>query len=129
MAGFTDTLENAILNHVFRNTAYTAPTTVYLSLHSADPGETGAGASELSGGGYARVAVTFSAPSGGVITISSDVSFATVTGSSWNITHVALWSASTAGTCLATGPLLAAKTVPVGLNAVFPAGDLSFTLS
>ena len=28
-------LENKILDHVFRNTSYTSPTTVYVSLHSA----------------------------------------------------------------------------------------------
>ena len=38
-------------------------TTYYLSAHSADPGTTGA--SELSGGGYARQAIVFGSASGG----------------------------------------------------------------
>jgi len=58
----TDFLENKIINHVLRNTAYTAPATVYAALFTATPGESSAG-TEVTGGSYARQAATFSAPS------------------------------------------------------------------
>ena len=37
MAEFSNYLENAIINAVLRNTAYTSPSTVYVSLYTSDP--------------------------------------------------------------------------------------------
>ena len=37
MPGFTDSYENTLLNHVFRNGAYTPPTTVYIGVFTATP--------------------------------------------------------------------------------------------
>lgn len=66
MADFSDYLEDALINHVFRNTAYTSPTTVYVALFTAGTGlEANNPTSEVTGAGYVRKAVTFSAPSGG----------------------------------------------------------------
>lgn len=64
----TNTYENSALDALIRGSAWTAPT--HLALFTADPGETGSLASEVSGGSYARVAIgtasTFwSAASGG----------------------------------------------------------------
>jgi hypothetical protein len=64
MAGKSDYLENKILDHVLRNTAYTSPTTVYVGLYTAAPTDAGGG-TEVSGNGYAREAATFSVASGG----------------------------------------------------------------
>jgi len=44
----------------------------YVSLHTADPGTTGA--SEVTGGTYARVAVTWNAASGGSVSNSGALS-------------------------------------------------------
>lgn len=69
---------------------------VYASLHTANPGSTGT--SEVSGGtpAYARQALTWNSSSAGSKTLSDtplfDVPAATT------ITHVGIWSASTAGT-------------------------------
>ena len=81
MAEFSNYLENALINAVLRNTSYTSPTTVYVSLYTTDPTDAGSG-TEVSGGSYARIAVTFGAPSNGVSTNSADVTFPTCT-SSW----------------------------------------------
>jgi hypothetical protein len=35
-------LEDKVIDHMLRNQAFTPPTTVYASLHTSDPGETGA---------------------------------------------------------------------------------------
>lgn len=50
-------LEDALLNHVLRNTAYTPPTTVYAALYLSDPTDEDKG-QEVKGGGYARAAIT-----------------------------------------------------------------------
>ena len=56
-------LEEELLDQVFNNLSAPAITTPYISLHTADPGETGA--SECTGGSYARQAGSFGAASGG----------------------------------------------------------------
>jgi hypothetical protein len=63
-----------------RNTSYTSPATVYVSLYTTDPTDADSG-TEVSGGSYARTAVTFGAPSNGVSTNSADVTFPTATAS------------------------------------------------
>jgi hypothetical protein len=95
----SDYYENKIIDHLFRNQAFTPPTTVYVSLHSGRPGDTGA--NEISGGGYARQAVTLTAASGGASENSAAVSFSNMPA----VTVVAfgLWDASTAGNLLAWG--------------------------
>ena len=86
MSQASDYLEAALLNHVFRNTAMTSPTTVYLAIYTSNPNDDNSG-TEVSTGGYTRQAITFGAPSGGAITNSSAEAF-TATGASWgSITH------------------------------------------
>ena len=55
MSAATDFLEDKILNHVFRNVAYTAPATVYVGLFTTATTDAGGG-TEVTGGGYARQA-------------------------------------------------------------------------
>jgi hypothetical protein len=64
MAEFTDYLENKIIDHMLRNQAYTPPSTVYVALFTTATGDDGSG-TEVSGGSYARQAVTLGAASGG----------------------------------------------------------------
>ena len=68
----------------------------HLSLHSANPGATGA--SELSGGtpAYARIEATWNAASTGSKTLSNTPDFDVPAGST--VSHVGLWSAATGGT-------------------------------
>jgi len=59
-SGKSDYLEKKLLDHVYGATSYSKPATVYFILSSAaySDAATGAACNELSGGGYARVAVT-----------------------------------------------------------------------
>jgi hypothetical protein len=51
-----------------RNTTYTAPATVYVSLWTSDPTDAGSGTEvSTSGTSYARQSVTFGAPSNGLL--------------------------------------------------------------
>ena len=65
--------------------------TLYASLHSADPGATGANESSAS-----RLAVAFSVDADGDLTLPATLAF-TGGAASGACTHVGLWSASTAG--------------------------------
>ena len=49
MAGFSDYLEDKVLEHVFGGNAYTAPGTHYVALYTVAPTDTGGG-TEVSGG-------------------------------------------------------------------------------
>ncbi len=56
-AALSDYLENKVIDDFLRATAYSPPATVYVALLTAAPNDTGGG-TEVSGGNYARVAVT-----------------------------------------------------------------------
>ena len=131
MSDLSNYAETALVNHLLRNTAYTSPTTVYVALFTAvSDAEAGTG-TEVSGGSYARQAVTFSAPSpDGVTTNSSTVTFPTATGSWGTVTYAGLFDASTNGNALTIlKALSASKTVASGDILRFPAGDINFSLA
>lgn len=89
--------DNAILNYHFRGTTPSA-ITPYVGLLSDVEAET-----ELTGGGYARVAATtsnFSAASSGSITNSAAVTFPTSTGSQGSAKGFGIWDAASAGNLL-----------------------------
>ncbi len=106
-------LENKLLEHVLKNTAYTSPTTVYLGLFTVAPGEAGGG-TEVTGGSYIRKAITFGAASGGSISNSADVDFGTATADWGNIVAGAIFDAASAGNMLYYGVPVAEKLVSNG---------------
>ena len=57
MAGFSDYLEDKVLDHVFGGVAYTQPTK-HVALYTVAPTDTGGG-TEVTGGAYARQSVAF----------------------------------------------------------------------
>lgn len=124
MAGFSDFLENELLDHVLRNAAYTPPATVYASLHTADPGETGA--NEVTGGSYARKSMTFAAASGGAAAISADLNFTGMP--AVTVTHMGIWDAVSGGNFLFGGQLSASKVVGAGSTFSIATGNLTVTL-
>lgn len=75
----------------------------HASLHTADPGTTGA--SEVTGGapGYARKAITWAAASAGSKTLTASVTFDVPGGVT--VTHCGTWSASSGGTFRGGGAL------------------------
>lgn len=119
-------LEPRILDAVFNNTSL-AIASVYVSLHSADPGETGA--SELTGGSYARSGpASFGVASGGAISNDAAIAFPEATGDWTAATHVGVWDASSAGNFLWGGALSASRTVTTGVTLSIASGDLDVTL-
>ena len=128
MAEFSDFLENALINAVLRNTAYTSPTTVYVALFTSDPTDANTG-TEVSGGSYARQSATFDAPSNGVTQNTADIQFPAATASWGTVTHLGLYDASTSGNLLFHTDLDTNKTIDTGDVFKITAGNLTVTLA
>lgn len=132
MAGKSDYLENKILDHILGGGDYTRPATLYVALFTAAPTDAGGG-TEVTGGDYARLAVTndatnFPAAAGGAKSNGAAFEFPEATDSWGDIVAFGLYDASTAGNLLmwnnlSNGP----KTIDSGDTARFKAGDLDFT--
>ena len=128
MAEFSNFLENALINATLRATTYTSPATVYVSLWTSDPTDAGSG-TEVSGGSYARTAVTFGAPSNGVTTNNADVTFPTATASWGTVGWIGINDASTSGNLLYHTALDTAKAIDSGDIFKIASGNLSVTLA
>jgi hypothetical protein len=128
MAEFSNFLENALINATLRNTTYTSPATVYVSLYTTDPTDADSG-TEVSGGSYARTSATFDAPSNGVTQNSADITFPTATASWGTVTHIGVHDASTAGNLLFHTPLDTSKTIDSGDIFKIETGNLTVTLA
>lgn len=113
MSQLSNYLENALANAVLRNVAYTSPATVYLALYTSDPTDADVG-TELTGGGYARQAITFAAPSNGGSSNSAIVNFGTAGADLGTATHWGVRDAAAAGNLLWHGPLTTAKIITNG---------------
>lgn len=121
-------LETNAINFFLRNQAVTAPTTVYVSVHTGDPGDTGA--SEVTGGSMARQLCTFTSPGSGNTTDNNanlEWDF-TGQGASKTITYLGYWSAVTAGNFLGNSPLTSSVVMAVGQTMRIPTGDLDVTV-
>ena len=108
-------LRNSLLN-TLDNVSF-AVATLYLSLHNGNPGITGA--NELTGGSYARQLVSLAAASGGSIANDVALNFTSLPAvpAGTPLTHMGLWSASSAGTFYWAGPIGTQKII------VFTAAD------
>ena len=125
---FSNYLETEILDHVFGGSAYTAPSTLYLALHTANPDEDGSGTEvSTSGTAYARATVAFTT-SGNTTSNTAAVEYSTATANFGTVSHVAVWDASTGGNMLAYAALTSSKTIETGDVFRVPAGDLDITL-
>jgi hypothetical protein len=129
MSAISNYLENALINATLRNTTFTSPATVYAGLFTTDPTDAGTG-SEVSGGSYARKAITFAAPSNGVTTNSAAAcEFDQATGSWGTITHFAIFDALTTGNMLYYGALTTSKTIASGDVFKFATSSVTVTLA
>lgn len=113
MSDFSDYTEDKVLNVLFRGQSHTGAATVYAALFTAAPTDAGGG-TECAYSGYARVAITFGAPSGGVIANSGTVTFTAVAGSSQTVVAIAIFDASTSGNQLAQKTLSSSITYNIG---------------
>jgi hypothetical protein len=128
MAEMSNFLEDALINATLRNTTYTSVATVYVSLWTSDPTDAGSG-TEVSGGSYARTAVTFGAPSNGTSLNNADVIFPTATAGWGTVGWIGINDALTSGNLLYHTALDLAKTIDSGDIFKIETGNLSVQLS
>jgi len=130
MAGFSDYLEDKVLDQVFGGTAYTAPSTLYVALYTVAPDDTGGG-TEVTGGSYARQTATFtvSGTSPTTATNAAAIEYPTATANYGTVTSVGILDASSGGNLLAYADLDTSKVVSTGDVFRFDAGDLDITLA
>lgn len=145
MAAWTNYAENKIIDAMLRAQALGAPATAYIALFTSDPTETGTAGTEVTGGSYARVAVTASlanwagtqnaasttasSGTGGTTSNNAAITFPAPTANWGSVTHWALMDASTAGNAWIYGALTTAKTVNNGDAAPsFAAASLTFQI-
>jgi len=134
--------ENDLLKLIFQATAIanladnaaTSPlTNLYVSLHTADPGEAGdQSTSEATYTGYARVAVARTSGgwtvTGNAVENAAAINFPACTGGSNTITHFGVGTLSSGtGKLLYSGALTASLAVSAGITPSFAAGTLDIT--
>jgi hypothetical protein len=143
--GCTDYLANKLIDLIFRGQAYTWPATVYEALFTAAPTNAGGG-TEVSGGSYARVALTpslanISGTQGAGTTVASSGTLGKISNNgaltfpapsaNWGtIVAAGEYDASTVGNLLFYAPLNTSKSILSGASApVFNAATRSWTLA
>lgn len=135
--------ENDVLKIAFNQTlaahlgvlSTTGNANLYLSLHTADPGESGnQQTSECAYGSYARVAVTRNADqsgwtvSGNQATNTAVANFPECSSGSETVTHFAIGTVSSgAGQILYKGALTASRNVSTGITLQFPSTSIVVT--
>lgn len=113
--------------------ATTGNTDLYVSLHTADPGEAGnQTTSECAYGAYARVAVVRTSSgwtvSGNQVQNTAVINFPECTSGSEVVSHFAIGTASSStGQILYKGALTASRTVSSGITLQFPATSITIT--
>lgn len=144
MTALSDYFENKLIDQIFRGQAFTFPSTLYFALYTANPTDSSAG-TEVTGGSYARVAVTASlanfagtqsagsttasSGTGGTTSNNNAITFPAPTANWGTVTGVAIMDASSSGNMLAYAALTASKTVNNGDSAPsFAAGSLTFQI-
>lgn len=133
MSEASDYVENQILNCYLNQTNITAPTAIYVGLHTADPTDAGTG-TEVSGNGYARVAITdkfgTASGTGGSLSSNDNITGFTASGGNWGtVSHIGIWDASTSGNLLFHTALDSSATVNDGDSFQISSGNLTVTVA
>lgn len=124
----SDYLAHELLDHVLRNETFTAPTTIYAGLWTADDGlVSNTQTSEIGAGvGYARQTATFDVAVNGEVTTSAVINFGPNTITNWGtVTHVAVLDAVSGGNVLVTSTMNSPASVVVNDIVRFSAGAVT----
>jgi hypothetical protein len=140
----SDYLENRLVDQLFRGQAAPTTSTLYVGLLTAAPSDTGGG-TEVSGGSYARVAVTSSytnwagtqsaastvasTGTGGQTSNNAAITFPSPSATWGTVTHFGIYDAASAGNLLFWGALTISKTINQADTVTFPAASLSVTFA
>jgi hypothetical protein len=132
---WSDTLENAILDHVLGGSTYTQIATVYIGLSTVVASDNVDSLAEPSGNGYARVGVenavaNWAAAAAGVKQNASAFTFPEASGSWGTVVQFLIWDHLTtalAANLIAAGSLEVSKAISGGDTPRFPINSLSVT--
>jgi hypothetical protein len=132
MAGFSNYFANKIMNLAFGGAAYTFPATYYLAAMTAAPTDDGGG-TEVSGGGYARVALAsnttvFPTTTTQEKNLGSTASFPEATSNWGSIVAIAIYDASSGGN-LAGWTTITPQVINLGATLKVPAGTAGLKLT
>lgn len=140
MGALTDYLESALLNHIFRGSAYSAPATLYIGLvQGFSSGNLESGIlDEPSVGGYQRQ--SYSASSSSWIAPydsgsakftynTSAIEFPVATADIGNISGVFISDDSTSGNILFYGQLSSSRNIREGDQFIFSSGSLKVSFN
>lgn len=111
--------------NVLRNTSATAIATLFVKLHTGDPGS--AGANNAAVGSTTRQSFTFAAPSGNALALTGAPTAWTNGGTSETLSHVSIWDASTAGNFIFSAPLASTQAWASGNQYALSALGLSLS--
>jgi hypothetical protein len=144
MAAMSDFLENRLVDQIFRGQSAPTTTTLHVGLLTAAPSDSGGG-TEVSGGSYARVAVssslanwagtqaaastTASTGTSGQTSNNVAITFPTPTAGWGTVTHFGIYDAASGGNLLFHGALTIAKTINQADTVTFPPASLSITFA
>jgi hypothetical protein len=123
---FSNTFETRVLTWVFTTSSATRPTEWHIALYTASPSDPGGG-TEVSGGGYARQAVTFTV-SGNTASNNAAIEWPVATSAYGTVTDVGVFDASSGGNLIAYAALTTSKAIDTGDVFRLPSGDLDVTL-
>lgn len=127
--GIATFLANAVLDHIFGNTAYDTTATIYVALSLANPTDDGSAVSEHSGDAYARVAHnTWDVSSGGATENDGAITFPQASAAWGTVSHFAMFDASTGGNMLFYGALDNARNIGQNDTPSFADGALDITM-
>lgn len=128
----TNYFENLMLN-LMRSQSITAPANVYLALYQSNPGDTGTEGTEVAYTGYARQAITFSAPassgSGLMMQNTSLITFPEAPAAAGTATYVAVVDSLSGGNMWLYGQLDTPLVIQGGVSPVFRAGNVKWIWS
>ena len=131
MASMSDYLERKLLDHTLGTTEYTFPSTVYLSLHTADPTDVTATAlsTEVVGGSYGRQIIEFVAAAGTSGLTDNEIACVFPDMPDVTVTHIGIMEDLTAGELLYHGILTTPKDLDAGDTVSVAIGAISVTLA
>lgn len=126
-------LSGKLLDYVLSVASFTPAATVYVALYTVMPSGSGGG-TEVTGGSYARVAVTNNATNWPAQTAQTKnngavIDFGTATADWGTIVGAAIWDASSSGNLYYWGPLTVSRTVLNGDSFKIPVNGATITES
>jgi len=132
MGSFSNEMEILLLKHIFKVSAWGAPTNLYVALSNSTMSDTVHGTNlvgELSGGAYVRKKCnTWTTPSANTISNSIKVEYAQATNNWGTVVSFAVCDHSSTGDVIVYGTLSTAKKIGTNDTAKFATNDIDVSL-